>query len=319
LVNLAQVFDRGIDQCRSSKHLLKILFIGQKHSKRLFPIPTCSASFLVIVFEIFRQVTVDDNPHIRLVNPHPKGIGTDHHPYLVIFPSFLLGRAIGTGHACVIGSCRNPHLIECFGELLRTLAISHIPDRCTGNSIEDFCSFFKFVFDDSDTVAQIFSGKTLVKLPESGHFQLFQNILTHLRSRRSRQGNHIYLGVKGANLGDFEVGRTKIIAPLGNTMGLVNCDQIDIHLLESLDENLCFQTLRRNVEKLEVTIDTVVQYRIDLAKAHPRINRYGFDPTCFQVIDLIFHQSNQRRNDQANPFFGQSGNLVTKAFSSSSG
>ena len=71
---------------------------------------------------------MNDNPDVRLVNAHAKGICSHHHPDLVALPRFLTIVFHRIVEACMVEGGADTALVKQVGDLLGTSSASHIDD-----------------------------------------------------------------------------------------------------------------------------------------------------------------------------------------------
>ena len=102
----------------------------------------------------------------------------------------------------------------------------------------------------------------------------------------------------------MKVGRTKVIAPLTDTMCLVNCDETHVHMAELCYEQFGGKAFGRDIEQFQTTENSILQSLDNLLTRHSRIDGSSLDAPLQEVIYLVFHQCNQWRNYDADPFFG---------------
>ena len=68
------------------------------------------------------------------------------------------------------------------------------------------------------------------------------------------------------------------------------------------DEKLTAKALWRNVEKLGATKDAVVEHAQYLFVLHAAIDGISKDTFLTQVVDLVFHQGDERSDNNADTF-----------------
>src|SRR5690606_10413909 len=90
---------------------------------------------------------------------------------------------------------------------------------------------------------------------------------------RRGKGNEGHLRMESSDFGNIQIGLPEVIAPLRDTVRLVHSYHIDIHLFESFNEQIGFQSFWRDIEKLIIPINAIVQNGIDFSLAHARVNR----------------------------------------------
>ena len=152
-----------------------------------------------------------------------------------------------------------------------------------------------------------------------GEAQPVHDVLGHAPGRRGRERQHRHAGQLFAQLGDAQVGGAEIVAPLRNAVRLVHGQQRHLHPLHPQAESLGDEPLRSHVEELHVAVDAVVERDVDLPGRQARMHRHGGDPPGAQPVDLILHQGDQRRHDDAQPFARQGRHLVRERFSAAGG
>jgi hypothetical protein len=98
-------------------------------------------------------------------------------------------------------------------------------------------------------------------------------------------------------------------------MRLVNGKERDLHPLHHLDKTWGRRALRRHIEKVELAaIERPADLDIFLA-AERRVERRRPDAETLQGLNLVAHQGNQRRNDNADARPAKRRYLETERFS----
>ena len=95
-------------------------------------------------------------------------------------------------------------------------------------------------------------------------------------------------------------------------MGLVNGEQRDRHRIEQLQRAVHQQTLRREVQQVELPGPELRFHPPRLVRPQRRVEKRRPDPGLAQRRDLILHQRDQRRDDDAGAEAHQCGNLVAE-------
>ena len=92
-------------------------------------------------------------------------------------------------------------------------------------------------------------------------------------------------------------------------MTFVNCNHRDFHRPQFGAEYVRVQTFRRNIEEFVITEDAVFKCSENFLPCHAGVYGKGFDATFAEVLHLVLHQGDERSNDNANPFLGESRHL----------
>src|SRR5882724_9077891 len=102
------------------------------------------------------------------------------------------------------------------------------------------------------------------------------------------------------------------MAPLGDAMRLVDCEERDPRTRELREEALVVEALRRDVQKLESPGAEPLEDLALLGGVEAQVEPLGVDPAALQEVDLILHQGNQRRHYYRHPIEEQRRQLVTE-------
>ena len=129
--------------------------------------------------------------------------------------------------------------------------------------------------------------------------ELLLDVLSHLWCCRRREGKDGDVGFQRPYIGDMEIRRPEVIAPLADAVGLVDGDEADLHVAELRQEELRRESFGRDVEKLTPTEDGVLQRLNDIAAAHPRMDGGGSDASVAEMLHLVFHQGDEGCDDDA--------------------
>ena len=127
------------------------------------------------------------------------------------------------------------------------------------------------------------------------------------------------VGNEFADLGDFEVGGTEIVAPLGDAVGLVDGDEADVHVTELRLEEVGGQAFGRDIENLHGTENAVFEGDDDLFAGESRIDGSGTDATATEVLNLVLHQGDEWGNNHTSAFLGKGRHLEGNGFATTGG
>ena len=205
-------------------------------------------------------------------------------------------------------------LPEDIGELLGLFPVPHIDDAAAGNRLEDGQELALFVLAAADDVGEVFPLETAdfqVLFPEG---KPLHDVFRHDRGRGRRESDDRRVD-PAADLPDFQVVRPEIIAPLRDTVGFVHHDEGNVHPSEPSLEEAGGEPFGGEVEELVVAVGGVVQGQLDILPVHAGVDRNGADPALGQVLDLVFHQGDERGDDERDSLFHQGGNLEADGFS----
>ena len=106
----------------------------------------------------------------------------------------------------------------------------------------------------------------------------------------------------------------EIVAPLRDAMRLVDREQRDIAAPQHLQAARHVQPFGRHVQQIERAIANRAFDPTGLARRQPGIERGGPHPRLPQRVDLVLHQRDQRRHDNADPGAQQRRQLIAQRF-----
>ena len=102
--------------------------VHQQHALSRQAVAAGAAGFLIIAFDVFREVAMDHEPDVRLVDAHAERDGGANHLHVVVDKRLLIARAFFGVHARVIRRGFYAVFQKPFGQLLSALATATIYD-----------------------------------------------------------------------------------------------------------------------------------------------------------------------------------------------
>ncbi len=95
-------------------------------------------------------------------------------------------------------------------------------------------------------------------------------------------------------------------------MGLVDGDETDVPRLEGSEHLFGHEAFRCQIEDLVSSATQILPAPSVLLRSQRRIEECRGHAELFQAVDLILHQSDERRNDDREPVIGDRGKLVAQ-------
>ena len=95
-----------------------------------FAIAACPAGFLIVIFNTFRKVGMNDKADIRLVNTHPKGYSSDNDVHFIANECFLIAFAIMITEACMIRKGSKAFCLQHCCGIINTFAAGTVYNPC---------------------------------------------------------------------------------------------------------------------------------------------------------------------------------------------
>ncbi len=262
---------------------------------------------------------MDHKPHVRFVDPHAECVGGDDHPHLAPQPGLLLGRPHPVPQPGVVEVGRDTLVGQLRGDLLRPPPRAGVDDPRPLDPPDHPQELFEFVFDLPHHESDVGPGERPAKNLRFVQPQVLSDVLQHERRGRGRQRHERSLRHPLPEAGDPQVGGPEVVPPLRDAVSLVDRHQRDIHFPHPGVKNPRLDPLRRDIEQLHIPVHAVIQRDIDLPGGHGRVDRDGIDPPPPKGVDLVFHQSDERRDDDRHPRQSECRDLVAERLSAAGG
>ena len=149
--------------------------------------------------------------------------------------------------------------------------------------------------------------------------KLFLNVVEHGGGGRRGEGEDGRAGQFGAEGAHLQVGGAEVEPPLRNAVRLVDRDETHLHLVKFDQEYLRVDAFGREVEKLVLSQDDIVQFAENVVARHARVDGRGQDAPLTQVGHLVLHQGDEGRDDEARTLHHQGRHLKGDAFPTARG
>jgi len=92
-------------------------------------------------------------------------------------------------------------------------------------------------------------------------------------------------------------------------MGLIDGDETDTHVAQFLLKEFGSQTLRGDIKQLHVTEDAVLKGNDDFLVCQTGIDGCRLDALAEQMVDLVLHEGDERRDDDTDAVHGEGWHL----------
>ena len=96
-------------------------------------------------------------------------------------------------------------------------------------------------------------------------------------------------------------------------MGLVDCEERDLHARELRHEALVVEALRRHVEQAELAPAQPLRHVPHLVQREARVDTRGRDAERRERVDLVLHERDQRRDDHGHAVQQEGRKLIAQA------
>ena len=226
-----------------------------------------AARFLVVALDVFRQVVMNHEAHVRFVDAHAERDGGANHPDFIAQKQLLIAGAVAGLHASVIR--RGLHAIggQPCGDALGRLAALAVNDsalvRARANERERLFVGSGLRRDAVGEVGPVEARDVTTRLAQ---LEQPDDVRANALGSRGRERHHRRIWNQVAQLRELPIFRAKVMTPFADAMRLVNGEQVHVPLLQIGQKPGKHQPLRRDVEQAELAV-------VDAAQARPRFVR----------------------------------------------
>ena len=286
-------------------------------------VPSGATRLLVIALQGLRHVVVNDIPDVRLIDAHAKCDGR-HDDVHVLHQELILDAAALVGvHPCMVPQGLDPVDTQYFGDFFHLFAAQAINNAALANiGLGMAHNLLQRVLFRTDFVKQVFTVKR--RLEESGvlHAEVLLDVRLNFRRRCRGKGDDGYLGNLIDDGPDAPVFRAEVVPPFGNAVGFIHRNKADAHAAQEIDVVLLGEALRGDVQQLGQTGTDVLT----------NLSRFSFGQTGIQEVrngvplvvaadgvHLVFHECNERRDDDGRSFHHQRRQLIAHGLAASCG
>ena len=111
----------------------------------------------------------------------------------------------------------------------------------------------------------------------------------------------------------------EVVPPLADAVGLVDRQQPQFHGPHRFQEAAAAEPFGHDVDQAELARRHAVQPLVLLGHRQRAVDERGGDAAGLQLIDLVLHQRDQRRDDERQPVQRQRRQLVAEALAAAGG
>ena len=209
-----------------------------------------SSGFLIVALDVLRQVVVDDEADVRLVDAHAERDRRAHHLRLVAQERLLIFRALRVREARVIRTRADAIRDEPLGKPLGGLAAEAINDPALlpplAHKFDDLriCSVFR-----QHAIREVGPVEARDENCGVAHVELAHDVIAHALGGRRGERHERHAGEVRAQVGNLPVFGPEIVAPFRDAVRLVNRDERDFPLAQFFQKRRHHEPLGRDVEQ----------------------------------------------------------------------
>ena len=246
-------------------------FHRQHHRPRGQPVAPGAAGLLVVGLDAGRDRHVPDRAHVGLVDAHAEGVGGDDHVDRVLAARHeapLHHRALVAFHPGVVGERPQAGAAQLLGDLVGVLAGAAVDDRRAVGRVGEprleqrLAARLRALALQRDHVEGDVGTVEARPHPQRlAHLEALRDLDRDRHRRRRRAGHHRRPAEPLGDLRQPQVVGAEVVAPLGDAVGLVDRQQVDLALPDRVEEGPRGEALRRAVDDLRPPVADRLQRR----------------------------------------------------------
>ncbi len=199
-------------------------------TERRQTVPAGTPDLLVVALDVLGQVKMQHIAHIGLVYAHAESHCGHHDQHIIPDKSTLVGFALLTGQAGVIGCNRVTTIrqrLRQFIHLATRVAVDNTRlVRVPGDQLHGLIDGVLLLYDLQKQIRPVKAGNKSIG---PGHLQNACYILLNPGGRRCRERHTDSIGQTLAHIGKLAIFRAKIMAPLRDAVRFINSQTVCAH------------------------------------------------------------------------------------------
>ena len=265
------------------------------------PVAARAAGLLVVALDRLRQVEVRDEAHVGLVDAHAERDRGDHDDAVLAQEAGLVRGARPAVEPGVVGQRGEALAGEELGGPVHRRAREAVDDAGVAGVLgaQQREQLAPRLVLGRDAVLDVRAVEARDEVTRVAELEARRDLgLRGLRGRR-REGDARHRGPALVQLREHEVVGPEVVAPLRHAVRLVDREQRDRAAVEQAQRRLDAQPLGREVEQVQLPGE---EGRLDgaaLLGVLRGVEESRADAQREQRVDLILHQRDQRRDDDA--------------------
>ena len=304
--------------------LLQVFVAVEGDAHPLAAVAPGAPRLLVVSFQALGDVVVDDEAHVGLVDAHAEGDGGHDDVDFLHQEVILRLCACGGVQSGVVALRLDVVGAQHLGQVFHLLARETVDDAALAGVLLD--ESHDILVDVlgllPHLVVEVGAVERRLELLGVDDAQVLLDVGAHLVGGGGGERNH---GCR-ANLvddgPDAAVLRTEVVAPLRDTVRLVDGIERHFHRAQELHVVLFRQALRRHIEQLGAPAADVGLHLVDGRLGERRVEEVGRALVLAQVRDevhLVLHQRDEGRDDDGHAVHQQRRQLIAQRLASAGG
>ena len=197
-----------------------------------------TACFLEISLDTAGAVYMSDEAHIGLVDTHAESISGHHDAHLILLPLFLPAILLYIVKTCMKVCGAESCLVKHLGIFLCPSPTAGIDNGSAIDTAKDMNKLGCFVAHPSDDIGEVLTLEAHAEHPAFTKEQALLDIIDNLWCGSSCKSEDWHVRQVFPDIGNSQISRSEVIAPLADAMGLIDTDETHLHVAQLGAEEL---------------------------------------------------------------------------------
>ena len=261
-----------------------------------------ATGFLVVAFDVAWEVVVDDPADVGLIDAHAEGDGSaDDSDFIAEEEVLVSGPDVGI-ESGVVGAGGYAGGFEAVGERFGTGAGSAVDDAgVVGSGFEEVLKLLEGVFLGGDAVEEVWSveaGDEVFGLAEA---EVAGDIGSDFFGGGGGKGHDGRIWEEFTEVKELAVFRSEVVSPFGHAVGFIDGEGFDVPGLEVFAPIVEDETFGGGVEEAVMAFMEEAHSAAVFVGFEAGVEEGGGDAGGFELIDLVFHEGDEWRDDECEP------------------
>ena len=286
----------------------------------ILPVPACTPGLLIVSLDALRNVVMDDETDVRLVDTHAERNGGDDHVHILHQEAVLVLRPCPGIQSRMVRKSFYSVNIQKVRNLFHLLPAEAVYDARLARILLDVTDYVFLRFNlVPDFVAQVRTVEGRLEHRSIHYSKVLLDVVLDLRGSGGGEGDDRSPAYGLHHIPDLPVFRSEIVSPFRDAVRLIDGIERNVHFPEKFHVLILSQGFRSHVQQLCHPRQQVLAHFLDLSFVQGRVQEM-----CYAVlllnepaddIDLVLHQGDERRNDYRRPWHHQCRQLEAQRLS----
>ena len=309
---------RILDHVPEHDHVLQA--VGHPGVGRV-AVPSRPSGLLVVRLDALGKVQMGHEAHVGLVDSHPEGDRRDHDHAFLAEEAVLVRLALPLAEARVVGERVDAGVPEPLGGAVHSLSREAVHDP--GLSLvalpEEGVELLARIVLRDHGVADVGAVEAADEDGRAPQSQPVHDLAAGGLVGGSREGDPGNAGEALAEGREAKVLGTEVVSPLGDAVGLVNGEERQGNVGEQLEGPVSEEAFGRDVEEVQATCGQCGLDFPHLVVGQARVQAGRSDAGLPEGFDLVAHERDEGRDDDAGPVADDRGDLVAERLAAARG